>query len=179
MKVVLISGKARSGKDQSALFIKDYMEKSTHKRVVIVKYGDFLKGFLKNSLGWDGKKDENGRSLLQKFGTDVIRKSYEYAFTDMMIALLKGICKTFDYVLISDVRFPNEADEIKAIFDSITLRITRDKNESLLTKEQLSHQSETAMDNYDFDAYINNNFDLNTLKTACKDFCQTYFFLEG
>ena len=177
MKVILISGKARSGKDQSALFIKEYVENEMHKKAVIIKYGDFLKGFLEKSIGWNGKKDEAGRTLLQKWGTDIIRKSYEFTFTDMMIALLKGICQEFDYAIISDVRFPNEADEIKSSFDSISVRVERDQKHCCLTKEQMYHPSETAMDNYDFDAYIYNNFDLGTLENVCRNFCKFYLYI--
>ncbi len=174
MKGILISGKARSGKDQSAIFIKNYIEKTLNKKAIIVKYGDFLKSFLEKSIGWDGKKDEKGRSLLQYWGTDIIRSNYKYAFTDMMLALLKGICNQFDYFIISDVRFPNELDEIKNNFESISLRIERDNSMSILTKKQKLHPSEIVMDNCDFDAYIYNNKDLNTLERVCIEFCRAY-----
>ena len=174
MKGILISGKARSGKDQSAIFIKKYIEKELDKSVIIVKYGNFLKGFLEKSLNWDGNKDEYGRYLLQYWGTDIIRKNYEYSFTDMMIALLKGICNQFDYFIISDVRFPNEVDEIKKYFKCVSLRIDRDNNKSILTRDQKAHLSEIALDNYDFDAYICNNDSLNILEKVCTDFCKTY-----
>jgi hypothetical protein len=174
MKVILISGKARSGKDQSALFIKEYIENELNQKAVIIKYGDFLKNFLERSLCWDGRKDEYGRHMLQTWGTDIIRENYQYAFTDMMIALLRGICTEFDYTIICDARFPNEVEEIEKFFQSITLRVVRDDNNSNLTSEQKQHTSETAMDNYDFDAYIYNKFDLNALKSACCEFCNTY-----
>ena len=175
MKVILISGKARSGKDQSAFFIKNYLENNKNKKVVIIKYGDFLKSFLEKSLGWDGKKDESGRTMLQQWGTNVIRKNYEYSFTDMMVALLKGIYDRFDCVIISDVRFPNEIEEIKKSFDCVSLRVMRDLKHCGLTNEQMKHPSETAMDNYDFDSYIYNKLDLDTLQKACEQFCDVYF----
>lgn len=174
MNVILISGKARSGKDQSALFIKEYITKELGQTSVIIKYGDFLKNFLERSIGWDGKKDEYGRHMLQTWGTDIIRENYQYAFTDMMIALLKGICTEFDYAIICDARFPNEIEEIKSVFPSITLRIVRDDKISNLTQEQKEHPSETSMDNYDFDAYIYNKSDLDTLNKVCCQFCDKY-----
>lgn len=174
MTGILISGKARSGKDQSAIFIKKYIEEKMNKKAIIVKYGNFLKNFLEKSIGWNGVKDKDGRSLLQYWGTDVIRKSYEYTFTDMMIALLKGIYNQFDYFIISDVRFPNELNEIKKNFKSISLRIERNNLKSTLTNQQKQHLSETALDNFDFDAYIYNNKDLNTLERVCIEFCKAY-----
>ena len=44
MRIVLISGKARSGKDVSAKIIKEYLLKAG-KRVLITHYADFLKEF--------------------------------------------------------------------------------------------------------------------------------------
>lgn len=175
MKIILISGKAESGKDTSANFIKKYLEERG-KKVVIVKFADFLKSFLQKSIGWNGKKDKPGRSLLQQYGTNIIRENYKNTFTDIMNAILKGINGCFDYVIIPDVRFENEIYEIKKNFDCISLRVLRNLCNNL-TEEQKEHESETALDDYKFDAYINNNSDLQFLNKACEYFCE--FYLGG
>lgn len=54
--------------------------------------------------------------------------------------------------IITDVRFPNEAKRIK-ILGGINIRMSRD----IKTSAGNTHESETALDNYEFDYIINNN----------------------
>ena len=71
----------------------------------------------------------------------------------------------WDYILIPDTRFPNEIEVLKAHgFDVSTVRVNRSNYESKLTEEQLKHPSETSLDNWDFDFYINNNHALENLE---------------
>ena len=90
MRVILVSGKAQSGKDSTAFIMRELLEKQ-QKKVLIIHYADNLKLFAKNYFGWNGIKDEDGRKLLQWLGTDVIRKNYKDTWVDMIIPLLKGI----------------------------------------------------------------------------------------
>ena len=64
VKVITISGYAQAGKDLSAQLIKEKMA-LRGKKVLILHYGDYLKFIAKEYFGWDGKKDEKGRTLLQ------------------------------------------------------------------------------------------------------------------
>ena len=67
-KVILISGKARSGKDTLAKVLGDYL-KEQGKDVLITHYADSLKYICETVFKWDGKKDEklsNSVSLLLK-----------------------------------------------------------------------------------------------------------------
>ena len=56
-RTILISGKAGSGKDMTAQFMKEELEKHG-KKVLIIKYGDAVKWVLRDYFNWDGKKDE-------------------------------------------------------------------------------------------------------------------------
>ena len=73
MKVVPISGKAGHGKDTLAQFLRTHLE-IYGKRVLVCHYGDLLKYICAMFFGWDGQKDEKGRTMLQHVGTEVIRK---------------------------------------------------------------------------------------------------------
>ena len=68
MQVIVISGKAQHGKDTTAGFLKDALEADGYP-VLIAHYGDLVKYVCKMYLGWNGEKDEYGRSLLQYAGT--------------------------------------------------------------------------------------------------------------
>lgn len=168
MKIILISGHAQNGKDQTGIYLSDILEKEGY-RVLTLHYADFLKHFLQKYLNWNGQKDSNGRTLLQKWGTDVVRKNNPNTWVDMMISLLKGIMTEYDYIIIPDTRFPNEIERVKEIFETITVRIERPNFDSGLSEEQKNHISEIALDKTKFNVTIVNSQDLNYLyKLTCQ-----------
>ena len=169
MRVILISGSARFGKDSVAFIMKELLEKQK-KKVLIIHYADNLKLFAKNYFGWSGQKDQKGRELLQWLGTDVVRKNYEDTWVDMIVALLKGIKTLYDYVIIPDVRFPNEIDKMCDNFYCITARVIRPNFDNGLTDEQKKHPSETALDNYPMEYELINDGDLEKLLETTKTF---------
>ena len=169
MKVICISGKARHGKDTAANFMKKSLEKTHKERVLIIHNADLLKYICKNIFDWDGIKDEAGRRMLRYVGTDVIREQNPDYWIDFIIGILKMFPDIWDYVLIPDCRFPNEIDKLKENgFETYSVKIVRDGFDNGLTKEQLSHISETALDNYDFD-YIIHNSSLSNLYSELAD----------
>lgn len=163
MKVILLSAKARHGKDYTANILKGLLE-SDDKKVLICHYADLLKYICKTFFNWDGNKDDKGRTLLQHVGTDTIRKQNPDYWVEFISGFLKMFPNEFDYVLIPDCRFPNEITYmIKDGWDVMTVRINRLNYESLLTKEQQNHSSETALDNYQFDYYLDSESGIDNL----------------
>lgn len=169
MRVILISGSAQNGKDSTAFMMKELLEKQK-KKVLIIHYADNLKLFAKNYFGWSGQKDLEGRKLLQWLGTDVIRKNYEDTWVDMIVALLKGIKTLYDYIIIPDVRFPNEVDKMRDNFDCITVRVIRPNFDNGLTEEQKNHSSEVALKDYPMEYELINDGDLEKLLETTKTF---------
>lgn len=154
MKLILITGKAQHGKDATAKALKQIIE-ADGKKVLIAHYADLLKYICKTFFGWNGEKDEAGRTLLQRVGTDVIRKKDPDYWVRFIKSILSLFPEEWDYVIIPDTRFPNEI----MFFDSVeptTVKVIRPNFKSSLTAEQQAHPSETALDNYDFliDHYI-------------------------
>lgn len=145
MKLILISGKAGHGKDTLAGYLKAVMEEDD-KKVLIAHYGDLLKYICKQFFGWDGYKDEKGRTLLQYVGTDVIRKKQPNYWVNFVYNLLCMFENEWDYVLIPDARFPNEIEGMSS-FHPKHIRIIR-PGFNILTEEQQKHRSETALDDY-------------------------------
>ena len=163
MKVILFSGKAQHGKDSSANILKALMELEDNK-VLICHYADLLKYICKTFFGWNGIKDDNGRSTLQYVGTDTIRKVNPDYWVNFISEFLKMFPNEWDYVLIPDCRFPNEITQM--IFDGwdvMSVRVTRLDYNSPLTKEQQNHISETALDGYQFDYYIDSKSGIDNL----------------
>lgn len=157
MRVILISGKAQHGKDTAAGIIRETLEAEGY-RVLITHYADLVKYVCKAFFGWDGQKDERGRSLLQYVGTDVVRSANPNYWVKFVADMLEFFHDDWDYVLIPDTRFPNEVDYIKHTTDipCIHIRVIRPDFESSLTPEQKAHPSETALDTYQPDLYLLN-----------------------
>lgn len=164
MKVILFSAKAQNGKDASADILKELLEQGG-KKVLITHYADLLKYICKTFFNWNGEKDAIGRGILQRTGTDVIRKVNSDYWVSFISRFLRMFPNDWDYVLIPDCRFPNEIQRmILDGWDTMAVRVTRTDFTSSLTEEQLQHISETALDNYQFDYYIDSPSGLDNLK---------------
>lgn len=107
MKIIGIVGYAGSGKDTAASLLALKLKPKTSK---IVHFADPLKNIATN-LGWNGKKDKKGRKLLQLLGTDVCRGCIDDAYwvKRMQELIARESARGIDYLLMPDVRFPNEA----------------------------------------------------------------------
>ena len=119
-----------------------------------VLFGDWagtydLRGEVERYGGWDvAKRDWDVREFLQNLGS-AVRKQDEWFWVDLIqgavIAALDGDIP----VVITDMRHPNEFDWVKD-YSGLTVRIDRPG----LVK--LGHESEGALDGFDFDfTYIN------------------------
>lgn len=157
MKIILISGKAQNGKDTTANILKEKLEQKNNK-VLITHFGDLVKFICEKYFDWDGQKDERGRAILQRIGTNVIREQNPDYWVDFVINLLSILEEEgkWDYVLIPDARFHNEIQkfEDKKDWDVVSVRVNRLNFTSTLTQEQKNHPSETALDDYVFDYVI-------------------------
>lgn len=163
-KIVCIGGKAQNGKDTTAGFLKEHLE-SLGKKVLIAHQADLLKNMARDMFGWDGKKDEKGRHLLQYLGTDVIRKRDPDFWVDHLVRSFSALDDVWDVVLVPDTRFPNEIEKFKeAGFETTYIRIHRPNFKSPLTEEQQKHKSEIALDDYKFDMLVYNDGTLEDLK---------------
>lgn len=177
--IILISGKARSGKDTSADYIKKQLENKGYK-VAEDMFAKYIKGYLKDYYKWDGvTKDDNVRNKLQQLGTEKIKEELNYKsfHAKRLSEDFQIIQEDFDYFLVSDTRFPDEIYIMKAMFgDNIvkTLRIERQKDfTGGLIEERLLHKSETALDNFVFDKVIYNIGTLEQLYVKLDDYIAT------
>ena len=173
---IIISGKAGNGKDMTAQFMKEALEKHG-KRVLVIHYGDAVKWVLRDYFNWDGKKDEVGRTLLQRVGTDIVRAKHPNFWTAIVVGLLQSFepYSDFDIALVPDARFPNEVDiALQELQNCVAVRVERrnaDGTEWInptLTEEQRKHPSETSLDCYAFDYVIHNDEGLDTLRESAE-----------
>lgn len=178
MKVICISGRAQHGKDTAAQMMQKYLW-GYGKRVLIIHNADLLKYMCKSFFGWNGEKDENGRTLLQYVGTDIVRVKKPDFWIGFIADVLEMFETEWDYVLIPDCRFPNEITVLKDRgFDVIHVSIVRSNFDNALTQQQLAHPSETAMDGFAANAVIQNDGGLTDLLAAVIRFIRPIYESE-
>ena len=173
MKVICISAKAQHGKDTSAVILKDIYE-AEGKRVLITHYADLLKYICKTFFGWNGEKDDYGRTLLQQVGTNIVCAKQPDFWVDFIINILKLFEGTWDIVIIPDCRFVNEIENMQANFDTTVIRVVRPNFDNGLTPAQKAHPSEVDMDNYNFDFALLNNGSLESFQEKMNWFADNY-----
>ena len=170
-KFICVSGKAQNGKDTTSAIINQKLTELGYK-TIIVHYADLVKYICKTFFNWDGNKDEKGRTLLQYVGTDVVRKSKPDYWVDFIIDMVDFFHENWDYVIVSDTRFPNEIQKIKDHgYQVIHIKVVRPNFESPLTEEQQKHLSEIALDNIQPDLTLYNST-LDELNTEVTNFCK-------
>jgi len=164
--IVTFSGKARHGKD-TALEIARQNLGEQGKKVFVTGYADYLKTILANGYGWNGKKDEAGRALLQRVGSEYRDKDPNF-WVDHVINNIKAVGSEYDYILIRDARYPNEITRWADYgFPIHSIHVERLNFKNDLTLEQQNHSSENALDGFLFDKYIA-AADLKNLETSIK-----------
>lgn len=159
-KIILIGGKARSGKSTVSELLQKHYEKE-NKKVIISPYTKYLKEYIKQMTGWDKTDKDKPRELLQKLSSELIKKELNMNnfFIRRQIEDLQIYSYFADIIIIPDVRFPAEIEKIKEQFNNVlTIKVIRKNYQSDLTEEQKQDITETALDNYDnFDFMIDNN----------------------
>lgn len=164
MNIIGISGKKGSGKDTFAQFLKEELEKQLGKTVKVDSFAANLKQCCAILSGQyscvfynQNLKDKKAnflsltnRELMQKFG-DLTRSIDKDIWVKSLFN--KYIDNPPEYLIISDVRFSNEAKLLTCFGDYLLIRIQSDR--SILDK----HISETELDSClnDFNLEITNN----------------------
>ncbi|MFE7463074.1 hypothetical protein ACFU6R_03080 [Streptomyces sp. NPDC057499] len=175
--LVGIAGYARSGKDSAA---KALVEGGWRRDA----FADRLKAFLhrQNPLiptrpdaaparlvsliaahGWDGAKEKfpEVRRLLHATGTDAGRVTLG---EDIWVeALLRDYEPEREALVISDVRFPNEARAVRAA-GGVTIWIDRPGIGPAKDEHGRPYPSEVALKNWKFDAVLTNDSTLEDLR---------------
>ena len=172
MKIYLVAGKAGSGKGEVARIIEEHYL-ANNKKTIITEYSKYLKMYANEIEGWDGKEPKP-RKFLQDLGV-TIKENMD--MPNMLIDRMKEDIKIYslycDVVIISDVRYPEEIEEMKKSFQEVySIYVINQFGKSELSIEEQMHVTETALENYsDFDITITND-DINVLDNRVIDFLE-------
>jgi len=166
--IIGLSGYAQVGKDTVArilvedhgftrLAFADIIKNAVYTLDPIITLEGIRLGHLVDAHGWEiAKQFPEVRRLLQVMGSEVGRELID---PQVWIEItMHGITKERD-IVISDVRFKNEAEEIKYQGGDIW-RISRIEKDAPVN----AHRSETELDEWNFDEYLANNGTIEDLR---------------
>jgi hypothetical protein len=171
-EIIGLSGWARTGKDTvAAHLVEKYgftrMSFAEPMREALLRLDpmvDAAAGFsvrvsdVIEKYGWDGYKESpyglEIRTLLQLIGTEVGREMFG---ADFWVNYALNSTSDKDKVVFADVRFQNEADAIKRAGGKV-IRVERDG-----VGPANDHVSEHDLNQYDFDATIYNDLEVEHL----------------
>ncbi len=167
MKIFVIGGKAKSGKNTLGEYLREELKDYGYKPCVM-HITSPLYSYAKNYFDWNGNEDEKPREFLQKMGIEIIRdkmgkKNFLLNRLYEDIDILKNF---FDTFIIVDARLIDEIENIKSKYeDVVTIKLERKNYDDNLTEEEAKHITEKEIENYtNFDYIITNN-NLQDLKT--------------
>ena len=170
MKIILISGKASSGKTMLGELIVNFSEKMGL-RAVQTEYSKYLKLYAKELIGYDGSRENKPRKFLQDLGS-FIRYDLgdEHFFTRRMLEDF-NVYETFcDIAIVSDVRLIKEIEDIKSSHykDVVAIQVINGHGEYNLTEEEKNHITERELENYQGFDYIIENKSIEDLEELAK-----------
>ena len=154
-----IAGKAGAGKSTVGRFLRSMISES-----FVLPFADEVKNVAKY-MGWDGKKNEKGRRLLQLLGTECGRMCIN---TDLWVTRWLDTAYRHSYtgrriIIADDVRFENEAEIIRRFGKVIHILGRNDPT------VDPTHASEIGIQTLEDDSQIWNNSSFDNLFTRTKD----------
>lgn len=172
MKLIGLSGRKRSGKDTVCDIIKRLLPDTSVERIA---FADALKEEVSRVLGVTIDEIEADkarfRGMLQWWGTEWRRhQDIEYWIKQ---ARLKINASTADVVVVTDVRFQNEADLIREL-GGLVCRIHRPDAEG----EPDLHPSEAALESIPMKVRIFNDGGMDDLTMQVERYIVRHFILD-
>lgn len=142
IRLIGLSGWATSGKDA----VGQVLQREHH--FTRVAFADPIKS-LAVRIGWDGKKDERGRVLLQRIGVAAREVFGPDVWVNLAMRQVDALMEQGVRVCITDVRFPEEVTAIRER-GGIVFRVVRPG-----VAAPNGHVSEHALDTVPLPAVVN------------------------
>jgi len=166
MRIIIINGSARSGKDKFTNFFKKHYDYETVNWSTV----DKVKEIAKRNFNWDGKKTDDARlflSELKRIWNDLNDGPFEYITNKISKHQLK-IDNYIDRENMVYFIHCREPEEIQKFIDKykncITILLKRDD------RRVPNNNSDKNVNNFDYDYIIDNNGIENDLKNEAISF---------
>ena len=162
MKIIGVLGRARSGKDTiSGILIQELQSKGVNYKVVrlaspIKEAAVALFGFTHEQLEGPSKEmidpvwNITPRSVFQKITDTTMREMGVQFFTKRLYQKYDASCESEKYIIIPDVRYPHDIEEIRRR-GGLVIKVSRDDTNII------RHDCENIIDTLEGDVNINNS----------------------
>lgn len=168
MKIFVIGGKAKSGKNTFGEFLREELKEYGYKPCVM-HLTEPLYSFARNYFDWNGNDEDKPREFLQKMGIEIIQEKMgkKDFLLNRFYENVEILSNFFDVFIVADARLVHEFESIRNKYDDVvTIKLERHNYDAQLTEEEANHRTEKEIADYnDFD-YIIENKGLKDLKTA-------------
>ena len=171
MKLYVIGGKAKSGKNTFGKFIREELKSYGYKPCVM-HITEPLYSYAKNYFEWNEHSDEKPREFLQKMGIEIIKEKLgkKTFLLDRLTEDIEVLSEFFDAFIIVDTRLKEEFEYLKEKYDEvISIKLERDNFDSNLSESEKAHITENDLDDYKEFDYIIKNTSILDLKNNAKE----------
>lgn len=154
-------------REEITKIVNDYNDSKNREEYAIkvnasTKDLDKLSSFLEDCTAFD--RTDEARAALQFWGTEIRRKQQHNYWINQMSQFIVRVINNGYSMNVTDARFPNEVELIEDLYGKVIrldvpeeIRIKRiEKRDNIkVNREILSHISETALDDYNFERVFN------------------------
>lgn len=154
-KIIIINGAPCSGKDTFANLVGKYAKTVNYSSVDFVKEVAMF-------AGWDGIKDEKGRSFLSNLKK--IMTEYNEIPLKKISEKIKEFRSSDSEIMFVHIREPEEIKKLSDIEKVFTLLVIKDDN------EHFNNYADSNVENYEYDYILKNNSTLEDLENKAKGF---------
>ncbi len=160
MKVYVIGGKAKTGKNTFGEYLREELKKYGYKPCIL-HITEPLYSYARNYFDWNGNENDKPREFLQKMGIEIIRDKMDKKdfLLNRLFEDIEILSNFFDTFIIVDARLVREFEIIKDRYDDVvTIKINRKLDHSVLSIDEQNHITELEVDLYkDYDYIIENH----------------------
>lgn len=171
MKIVIINGAPRSGKDTFVGFCLDWLKEYGFAFSTV----DYVKDIARE-CGWNGEKTPKDRKFLSDL-KDLLAEwnDVPYQMIRREIAKVRLLAEQYNidpdkFVIFIHCREPQEIQRFVEEYDALTVLVRRFEVENL---EQSNH-ADSEIFNYKYDVEVMNNSTLDELKNTAKTFLRFF-----
>lgn len=173
LKIILVSGKSHSGKGTVSEMIEEIL-KSQNKHVIRCSLSTYIRQIAKDDFYWNGIDTLESRIFMAevyRVGTNfypyhMARRIWErdiqpYARKDTVV-IVESFREKVNYDYFVELFKEHLVDDI------LTFRVTRPNYDDIQDEKHKQHVSESDLDNFSFDYYIENSGTIEELENKLK-----------
>ena len=168
MKIFVIGGKAKCGKNTFGEYLREHLKDYGYKPCVM-HITEPLYSYARNYFDWNGNDQDKPREFLQKMGIEIIQEKLgkKDFLLNRLYEDIEVLENFFDVFIITDARLVHEFESIKKKYgDVVTIKLERNDYNDELKEEERNHITEKEIVSYDEFDYIIENRGLKDLNNS-------------